>query len=256
MPIGVSTLCTFGETFKKISLYREFTPPVIEVLDDWSDRLDRQKVRMLLELESLFSAKFTVHAPIIDLNIASPNERVRQASVDAVRESIDHAREIGALLVVVHPGLAPIPGMIGQDECWGLNLDSMRQILSHAQEEGIRLCLENMPLGNRLIFQHPSDFLRLYEEGIAVEIALDVGHANTLKNLGSFLQMLRGRISHLHLHDNLGGNDDHLVVGEGTVDWALIGREIDFGSVTAVVESRTPSDALRSLRAARQLLRA
>ncbi|MFC2106618.1 sugar phosphate isomerase/epimerase family protein, partial [Candidatus Bipolaricaulota bacterium] len=60
-----------------------------------------------------------------------------------------------------------------------------------------------------------------------------------------------GQLSHLHLHDNHGERDDHLLPGEGTVDWArVLGvlEEIDF-SGKAVLEAHQkgipPQEGLR-----------
>lgn len=253
MPIGISTLCTFGETFKKIGFYRESTPPVIEVIDDWADRLDGARIRLLLDLGSVWNIRYTIHAPIIDLNIASANERVKRLSAQLVKESIDHARELGALLVVVHPGSLP-PDNRGDPEAhWHLNSESLSEICEHAAREGVAVCLENMPAGTRLFFQLPQDFLRASEEGLDFEVALDVGHANTRGSLEEFLTLLKGRIRHLHLHDNMGDRDAHLPVGRGNIDWNLLKREFDLSSLTAVVEANTIQDALESVAAARQV---
>lgn len=253
MPIGISTLCTFGETFKKIAFYRESTPPVIEVIDDWADRLDRHRMRLLLELSSEWGVHYTIHAPIIDLNIASLNERVKGLSAQLVKESIDHARELGAELVVVHPGSFP-PDSRGDPEAyWQLNFDSISEICRHAAREGVEVCLENMPAKTRLFLQTPQDFLRLSDEGLDFEVALDVGHANTMGQLEEFLALLKGKIRHLHLHDNMGDRDAHLPVGRGTVDWSLLKTKIDLSSLTAVVEANTIPEALESVDAARQV---
>jgi len=253
MPIGISTLCTFGETFTKIGFYRESTPPVIEVIDDWADRLDGSRIRLLLDLTSVWDVLYTIHAPIIDLNIASANERLKRLSALLVKESIDHAHALGAPLVVVHPGSFPPDGRGNPEAHWRLNSESLSEICEHAAKEGVEVCIENMPAGTRLFFQTPQDFLRASEEGLDFEIALDVGHANTKGLLNEFLAQLRGRIRHLHLHDNKGDRDAHLPVGRGTIDWKLLKREIDIPSLTAVVEANTIPEALESIAAARQV---
>ncbi|MBC7121310.1 MAG: sugar phosphate isomerase/epimerase [Candidatus Methanosuratus sp.] len=254
MPIGISTLCTFGETFKKIEFYQESTPPVIEVLDEWADRLDRSRIALLLALSSVWRTRYTLHAPIIDLNIASASERVRQLSIELVKESVDHARELGALLVVMHPGSFQPVSRGAPDADWALNFASLSEIREYAAQEGVNLCLENMPAGTRLFFQSPQDFLRASEEGLDFDLTLDVGHANTKGTLREFLALLKGRIRHLHLHDNMGSRDEHLPVGRGTVDWGLLKREVDLSSMTAVVESNSIQDAVESVAAARQIL--
>lgn len=253
MPIGISTLCTFGETFTKINHFREFTPSVIEVLDDWTDRLDEPNLASLVRIASDWGVRYTIHSPIIDINLASVNEEVRDLSIRRIKGSIDHAHELGAELVVVHPGFKSQVDRIDPEKHWRLNFDSLSRLLDYAEGTGVALCLENMPAGDRLLFQSPSEFLRILEEGLSVGVVLDVGHANTVGLLHEFLDKLGDRIRHLHLHDNLGSKDEHLVVGKGTVDWVLLRRMVDLNRLTAVVECNTLSDAAESLLASRQL---
>ncbi|MDI9644743.1 MAG: sugar phosphate isomerase/epimerase family protein [Candidatus Verstraetearchaeota archaeon] len=255
MPIGISTLCTFGETFAKISRYREFTPSVIEILDDWLDWLDGSRIALLSSLASEWDVLYTIHSPIIDINLASLNAEVRDLSIRRVKESIAHAHKLGASLVVIHPGVSSGLDKVAPDTHWRLNYDSLSKILEYAEREGVRICLENMPAGERLLFKTPEEFLCLSEEGLTIGMALDVGHANTVGLLPEFLDKLRGRIVHLHLHDNMGTNDEHLVVGKGTVDWGLVRKRVDLCRITGVVECHTLKDAAESLSASRHAFR-
>ena len=58
------------------------------------------------ELLESFNLKYTIHAPFMDVNIASLQEKSRINSVEQIKDSIDFACEIDAEAVVVHPGLA------------------------------------------------------------------------------------------------------------------------------------------------------
>ncbi|MEJ5293449.1 MAG: sugar phosphate isomerase/epimerase family protein [Candidatus Methanosuratincola sp.] len=218
-----------------------------------TDRLDRSRIDLLIDLGSAWDVRYTVHAPIIDLNIASASEKVRRLSMELVRESVDHARELGALLLVVHPGSFPPDGRGDPETHWRLNLESLSEICGYASRERVVVCLENMPAGSRLFFQTPGEFLRASEEGMDFQVALDLGHAHTRHLTGEFLSLLKGRLRHLHLHDNMGDVDSHLPVDRGTIDWRLVKSEIGSASLTAVVEANTPHEALESLAAARQV---
>jgi sugar phosphate isomerase/epimerase len=50
----------------------------------------------------------------------------------------------------------------------------------------------------------------------------DFGHHNVFARI-PFQEWLfyldPGRHIHFHLHDNCGGNDDHLAMGQGSIDW-------------------------------------
>lgn len=51
--------------------------------------------------------------------------------------------------------------------------------------------------------------LKLLEKIPNANITLDVGHANRIFELDKFIDILKTRIGHIHLHDNM-GNFDHL----------------------------------------------
>ena len=54
-------------------------------------------------------------------------------------------------------------------------------------------------------------------------VCLDVGHANSSRaGLSDWFDMLGEYIGHIHLSDNRAYFDDHLPLGDGTVDWPLV----------------------------------
>jgi len=64
-------------------------------------------------------------------------------------------------------------------------------------------------------------------------MTLDLGHGQLLSRPNAafdFIARFPGRIRHVHLHDNHGGtgveDDLHLPVGEGSVDFAAILRDL------------------------------
>ncbi len=65
-------------------------------------------------------------------------------------------------------------------------------------------------------------------------MTLDTGHANIGAPAGSrlleLLERFGNRLGHIHISDNLGKRDDHLAVGQGTVDFStLISRLVELG---------------------------
>jgi sugar phosphate isomerase/epimerase len=76
-------------------------------------------------------------------------------------------------------------------------------------------------------------------------MCLDVGHwhhyamGRHWDNLATWLEMAGDRIDHVHLHDNDGGGDQHLGLGEGTLDLPKI-----FGLLAA--HTREPSLTLEN----------
>ena len=48
---------------------------------------------------------------------------------------------------------------------------------------------------------------------------MDVGHARLMGDVVEAIETCSGHLLTTHLHDNRGRTDDHLVPGQGVVDW-------------------------------------
>ncbi|TDA40233.1 MAG: sugar phosphate isomerase/epimerase [Candidatus Methanomethylicota archaeon] len=253
MEIGISTLCTIGKTFKVIDELLSLKIALLEVLDEWKDRLTKTRVKALNELSASFPLKYTVHGPILDLNIASSNPRMRSCALNIIFESMSRAHEIGAKAYILHPGLrTPLDNLVpGVNR--SLNLYSLEKILNYGEKIGLRVAVENMPGNTSCLLQRAEEFSALMDNGLPVYVALDVGHANTTSQLDAFLTGVNDRIVHLHLHDNCGTDDEHKVIGEGTVDWDLVRAKVNRERVSAVVENNNLEDAKKSFMRATQL---
>ena len=95
---------------------------------------------------------------------------------------------------------------------------SLDALYEMAERAGVRLALEVIP--NAL--STPESLVSLIEndlDGLNVGICMDVGHAHLMDEVGDAIEACSGHIVTTHLHDNRKKIDDHLVPGEGTIDW-------------------------------------
>ena len=251
MPIGISTLCTFGKTFKALNLYADVAPPIIEIQDDWHDRLDSKRVKRLREFAASSGVRYTVHTPIVDVNIASASDPFRKLSVKLVTQSIKCAYDLGANLAVVHPGSTSPLDSFYPNSHWAYNISSLRKITSYAEDLGVTVAIENMAAHTNCFLQRPHEFRRLMDDGIYAKMTLDVGHAHTLSLLKEYVDKFKDQIAHVHIHDNMGEVDQHLAVGKGTIDWKWLGSRLSFTSIDGIIESLSLDDAVASLERSR-----
>ncbi len=197
-----------------------------------------------LEATESFCLKYTVHGLVADVNIASIYPEFREASVNLHRRAIAASAAAGAELYVIHPGYT------AWSFCWQDSLQSLDQSLAELallQEElGIRLAVENMPKSEWLFFDKPG--LDLHGMGLV----LDVGHAQTCGTLSEFLKC--PELSHVHLHDNSGQNDEHLPLGRGCIDFGPVLKAIDERGITAALEQKTEGGVQESLAALKGLI--
>jgi sugar phosphate isomerase/epimerase len=94
-------------------------------------------------------------------------------------------------------------------------------------------------------------------EGGEAGICLDFGHAHLDGDLVDTIDIVSEHLAAVHVHDNQGRVDDHLLPFEGTIDWpgALTGiQKVGYdGPLVLEIEGRGPSrDVLKKARRARE----
>jgi sugar phosphate isomerase/epimerase len=207
----------------------------------------------LRDLLSSHDLELQVHAPLSDINIASFSERVREASVAEVVDAVRMAAGLGARMVTFHPGHFSPVAQLDPQRLRALTRDAVQRIDRAGREHGMPLAFENMPKMKMMAFQGPADLLECIE-GTDVGICLDVGHANTTGNIDDFLA-LGERVQNIHIHDNNGGWDEHLVLGTGNLPLARIVSALKPTYRRKwVIESRDLGEGVQSRDVLRKLL--
>jgi sugar phosphate isomerase/epimerase len=229
---GVSTFCLHQESLvsalDKISLISDY----IEVMDEGLHYLESAEPLMS------YTKKFSIHAPSRGTNIASLLEPIRKASVEVIAHCFHIAAEVNAG-VVIHPGyFAWAEERVKAERQLEISLTDLSDF---GREYSVRYFIENM--GNWDYF-----FLKTPEELSIIgdtPFALDVGHAHQNHCLREFLSVPAG---HYHLHDNLGIEDSHLAMGDGSIDFIPVLNAVQKNRITPIVEVSTMEGVLKSIR--------
>lgn len=172
----------------------------------------------------------TVHASSYDLNLAAWNRGIRAESQRQTIESVRFASEIGAPVVVVHPGRRS-SSRDTIDDYWPIVLESLEPIDEVAAQRGVTIGLELMEKRPKEVVMLPADARRVMEHGyratgITVDLAHSWSHYDPVRFLGD-LDM--DWVAHMHLSDS-DRKTVHLPLGEGEVDLAAIYRAlVDIG---------------------------
>lgn len=164
----------------------------------------------------------TVHVPIYGVNLASPIPSLAAASLGEVVRAVDLARDLGASLVVLHPGhvdpdYLPLNGerdLALRRFTWALEV-----VLARAGD--LSVALENKQRSRGWDMVHtPQEHRGFLDRFPSLQACLDVGHLHTVGgDVQDYVDALGDRLAHVHLHDNGGERDDHLPLGQGGVDW-------------------------------------
>jgi sugar phosphate isomerase/epimerase len=188
----------------------------------------------------------TVHAPYGDLNLATLNDPIWHESIRQVCTCIDNASRITDR-VTIHPGYLSPVGKLMPQKVWDLQKEALRQIGKFAADRGVLACLENMIGVKEFLCRMPDELIGMTEGIEGIGMTFDFGHANTMGLVNDFLGSVN-KASHIHIHDNNGLSDQHLALGEGTIDWSKVGKTIarDYSGVV-VIEGRSIDEAHKSM---------
>jgi sugar phosphate isomerase/epimerase len=130
------------------------------------------------------------------------------------------------------------------DDVWGWLTDSMGACADEADRAGLTLCLE--PRVGEII-SNTDALLRLMEavDSDNFGAVLDTGHLNAQKEiLPLSVEKLGSRIHYVHASDNDGQTNQHLALGQGTVDWDgifLALKKHEFAGYVAVDVGNVPN---------------
>ncbi len=242
MKIGVSTLALHPNSLEEILVYLdELGVNYVEIIREYPyHEIDSDMVNS-------YNFKTSIHAPLSDINIASLNESIRKASVKEVKDSIDMASKIDSSVLVVHPGRIAFLFREFKDLIMGKCVESLEECVKDADENGIKICVENMPDMEGMICKglHELDDLT---QKVGASMTLDVGHAH---NMGiSIEDMLKyPNIGHLHLSDNDGSFDDHDALGSKNLDFESLinGLKNNKFNGICVIEVKQKEEIVESL---------
>jgi len=208
---------------------RWFEADIEEQLEAISEALARTG----LELHS-------IHAPCgDDLDWASADEEVCGLAQGMMGSVIEWSAELGARVLALHPGQV---GERETDAAYVQRLaNNIAPLVVTAETEWITLALENQPQPHEHT-EAMAQVVRLAASESLV-VCLDTGHAHMIEGLATALQVGGDLIGHIHMHDNDGEHDQHLLPGQGSINWKdfapFISPEAGFQGAV-VLEARRP----------------
>ncbi|MCC7417712.1 MAG: sugar phosphate isomerase/epimerase [Acidobacteria bacterium] len=202
-----------------------------------------------------------IHAPVGEgnraggwtgaLSLASADPAARARALGEAEQALYIARRIPASVFVAHIGLPrwQRPSPAGPTETRAADTRdgarrSVEALAGVAAPLGVRVAVEVIQneLSRAGSLAH---FIEADLEQDGVGICLDFGHAHLDGDLNDAIEIVSEHLAAVHVHDNRGHADDHLLPFEGTIDWpaALTGiQKVGYeGPLMLEIEGRGPS---------------
>jgi len=225
---GYSTLCLQSQPFERIEAYLSRYPnSICEILNDGLHHLNTGRVQILKRIRPSYGLEYTMHLPFILINYAATNPSLRRAVQRIILTALNHAVELECTHAVIHSGQNDGLSYSSPELARKHFLEFSEKVGRIAVDRGVQMCIENNASTSYLI-HNADEMTRFFEEEASqhFRIALDVGHASLHQDLDEYIRRFQGKIRHVHLHDNLGKQDDHLPLDQGNIDWRRAVRQL------------------------------
>ncbi|MFP4163239.1 MAG: sugar phosphate isomerase/epimerase family protein [Chitinispirillaceae bacterium] len=231
-PVGLSTGCFYRMSiFDCLEMIRNAGFSMVEVCSSPShlNFHDMDAVRRVSRmLSDLGIESYSFHAPFINVDISSPDEKERSHSINEIFRAADAAATLDARHFVIHPGPDREIDFSIEERMQRLTnaAEVLTKVARHCQQLGVGLVLENML--PHLPFGSTSDLMWIMGamKNLNIATCLDAGHAILSGDIYNVMFKLSGHLQLVHANDNMGHFDDHLPPGGGIIDWQKLLYEL------------------------------
>jgi sugar phosphate isomerase/epimerase len=220
------------------------------------DQLDQAQLRRIAARLANADLAVTVHAPFLDLNPGATDPLVQDVTFRRYQQALHAAATLGARLIVFHPGY-DVWRYGQQQQLWiEQNLRFWPPLLVEAARANCVMTLENIFEPEPLLL---AGLLNTFSSPWLGH-CFDIGHWRLFASvtMEEWFSALGHRMRHLHLHDNFGMKDDHLPMGEGSIDFTPLFAQLrttpNEDRPSATLEAHSQESLLRALAAVSPLL--
>lgn len=210
-----------------------------------------------LRSSGVMAASF--HAPYgVAYDIGNFDPEQRKSALGQHKKHIEYCASLSSEYYVIHPGFdnylfnsggtwddVKKVATFSREEStigklWETNVSSLVELADFAADAGVKIALETAP-PNIMTPEETLSLVRLADRK-NLGICLDSGHVNvggTIKPADA-VREIGHLLWTLHLHDNNGDGDFHLVPGRGSIDWRSVARALRDVSYNGVLNLELP----------------
>ncbi|MBO5223353.1 MAG: sugar phosphate isomerase/epimerase [Clostridia bacterium] len=155
-------------------------------------------------------------------------DRERRAIVDKLLPELDASLILGAPYVVIHPSrkLSGLGNFAEGVENYGKIITAVNE---HIKGTNLQVCVENIPIYNKYKYCRVqgactrADDLIKYVGKFGVGACLDTGHSHLVGENPAYVARKLGKnLKVMHINDNYGIDDDHIMPYTGGINWSQL----------------------------------
>jgi sugar phosphate isomerase/epimerase len=184
---------------------------------DFTDASTIKKIKSATASLKIKVASF--HCPFGEAyDLSNCDKNIRDGAVKAIINNLEVVEELGGERLVIH-GSIWIEEKENKEKFLSNARRSLEKILKECEKKKKVLAIENMLPGRvgdtaEEVWEIANSFNSIY-----IGICLDTGHVNIGEDIIKAVKKFQSRLVTLHISDNSGERDEHLLPGEGNINW-------------------------------------
>ncbi len=240
MKLGLSTWCLLHKDV--YSAVKTIGDAGFEYIEFWGEAphaypgwVDKKRLKDAL---SSYKMTITTHAPFTDLNPGWPFQPVKGAIEETLEQFVDLSDFLGASIVTFHPGNTYTKVLA--DQSFTASVSTFRRMVKAAAGR-LAVNLENQTKGMS-IYDYPvasslESVQNILKEVEGTQFTLDTGHAHVSGiDPERFARLSGSKLTEIHLSDNSGAADEHLIPGKGTANLSSLLKRLPGTDVLVCLE--------------------
>lgn len=235
MKIGASTIA-YRNRQLNADLLKEIKVSGIEILEltDYHPAFEYANLAafrtLKATLDDLEMQIYTLHAHLLHLDQAcvlwASSSDQRQHLLASYQTAIDAFARLGGGIMVTHDITIAERDQPEHGEQLAALTENLQQITTYAADHNVRIAVENLGRG---YFSDPVNLKNLVRAvGLdTIGMCIDTGHRNLNGDPVEALRIAGEKLFTVHIHDNHGQHDDHLLPTRGNINWSSILQALD-----------------------------
>lgn len=152
-------------------------------------------------------------------NLSSRDPAERDFAIEQLKRAARFIKRLGGQQVLIGNGIGNVEFDLPRKEAFQNTVKVLKEYTQWCKNENLLVTLELEP--EHLCVNNGIDSMQALIEQVNMEnifANIDIGHLNILREPPEKLEVLKGKIIHMHISDNMGLAHTNSVIGEGNAD--------------------------------------